>query len=181
MDTLFVEEYNEEIYQFWRTKTLARIKDKKNQELLAPEKKVHPFGTKRISLEVNYFECFNQDNVELISVREEGSNIAEFTEKGIITGDGKEREFDTIVFATGFDMHTGGLTQMERRSVYSTRDRSGWLPELFLLLWPSGADSFRNRAQPCRKSRWLHRRMSQIHAGEQVLYYRCNARGREGI
>ena len=82
MDTLFIEEYNEEVYQFWRAKTQARIKDKRYQEMLAPEKKPHPFGTKRISLEVNYFECFNQDNVELLSTREENGKIEKFTEKG---------------------------------------------------------------------------------------------------
>ena len=126
IDILFIEEYNEEVYQFWRKKTLARIKDKKNQEHLAPEKKIHPFGTKRISLEVGYFECFNQDNVELVSMREEGNNIAEFTEKSIITGDGKEREFDTIVFATGFDTHTGGLTQIDLRGVDGQTMEAKW-------------------------------------------------------
>ena len=47
MDVLYKEDLNEESYQFWRSKVLPRIKDKKNQELLAPEKKIHPFGTKR--------------------------------------------------------------------------------------------------------------------------------------
>lgn len=44
MDCLFQEEYNEEIYQFWRSKTLPRINDAKNKELLAPEKK--PVGVR---------------------------------------------------------------------------------------------------------------------------------------
>lgn len=115
MDNLFIEEYNEEIYQFWREKTLPRINDPHYKELLAPEKKVHPFGTKRISLEQKYFECFNQDNVDLISVRENG--IKEFTPNGIRTEDGKEHEFDVIVFATGFDTHTGGMTQIDLQGV----------------------------------------------------------------
>lgn len=105
MDSLFEDEYNEEVYQFWRSKVLPRIKDKRNQELLAPEKKPHPFGTKRISLEAGYFECFNQDNVELISIKE--NNISEFTPEGIKTEDGAVHNFDVIVFATGFDTHTG--------------------------------------------------------------------------
>lgn len=61
----------------------------------------HPFGTKRISLEQSYFECFNQANVSLISTRE--NDIAEFVESGIKTADGEVHEFDVIVFATGFD------------------------------------------------------------------------------
>lgn len=111
MDILYKDEFNEEAYQFWRSKTLPRIHDKRNQELLAPEKKPDPFGTKRISLEVNYFECFNQDNVELISTKE--NNIAEFVPEGIKTEDGTTHEFDVVIFATGFDSITGGITQID--------------------------------------------------------------------
>lgn len=115
LDVLFLDEYNEEVYQFWRSKTLPRIKDKRNQELLCPEKKEDPFGTKRISLEYRYFECFNQDNVELVGMRH--NPIAEFVPEGIKTQDGKVHEFDVIVFATGFDAITGGITQIDIRGV----------------------------------------------------------------
>ena len=111
MDTLYKDEWNEEIYQFWRSKTLPRIKDKRNQEILAPEKKIDPFGTKRISLEAGFFECFNQDNVELVDLR--SNQIKEFVPEGIKTMDEKVHEFDVVVFATGFDSITGGITQIE--------------------------------------------------------------------
>lgn len=111
MDILYKEELNEEAYQFWRNKVLPRINDKRNQDILAPEKKPDPFGTKRISLEVNYFECFNQDNVELVDVK--NNNIAEFVPEGIKTSDGQVHDFDVVIFATGFDSITGGITQID--------------------------------------------------------------------
>lgn len=111
MNVLFEPEANEEAYQVWRARTLPRIKDPRVAEILAPEKKHHPFGTKRISLEQNYFEIFNQANVDLVDVR--ADPIAEFTSNGIKTTDGRSRDFDVIVLATGFDSITGGITQID--------------------------------------------------------------------
>ncbi len=119
MDVLFDEEINQEAYEFWRQKTLPRIKDPRHQEILAPEKKHDPFGTKRISLETNYFECFNQDNVEIVNMKE--NNIAEIVPEGIKTEDGKLHELDVIVFATGFDSITGGITQIP---IYGTEGQT---------------------------------------------------------
>ena len=124
MDVLYKEEYNEEAYQFWRQKTLPRIKDKRNQEILAPEKKPHPFGTKRISLEYGYFECYNQDNVELVNMRE--NDIAQFVSEGVKTEDGKVHAFDVVVFATGFDSITGGITQIDIRGTDGKTVEEKW-------------------------------------------------------
>ena len=109
MQILFDESLNEECYQFWRKKTLPRINDAKNQEILAPAHKLHPFGVKRVSLEQNFFEIFNQKNVELVSLPE--TPIECFTETGIKTSAGVT-EFDIIILATGFDSITGGITQI---------------------------------------------------------------------
>ncbi|KAF2482166.1 hypothetical protein BDY17DRAFT_300427 [Neohortaea acidophila] len=132
LDCFYDEEYNEELYQFWRSKTLPRIKDPRNQELLAPAKKPHPFGTKRISLETRYFECFNQDNVELISTLE--NDIVEFTEEGVKTADGRVHSFEVIVFATGFDTHTGGMTQIDLRGVGGQTILDKWKDGVFTQL-----------------------------------------------
>jgi cation diffusion facilitator CzcD-associated flavoprotein CzcO len=69
------------------------------------------FGTKRPSLEQRYYEIYNQDNVDLIALKE--NPIANFTEKGIKMQDGTEHEFDVIILATGFDSVTGGLCQID--------------------------------------------------------------------
>ena len=115
MDVLFDHGANDEAYEFWRQKTLPRIKGSRNQELLAPKIPIDPFGTKRISLEQGYFEVFNQDNVFLIPTKE--NDIEAFTEHGIRTADGQEHIFDIICLATGFDSVTGGITQIDIRGV----------------------------------------------------------------
>lgn len=128
---------NDELYAFWRTKALARIKDKKMQEKLAPAVKPHPFGHKRISCEHSYFEIFNQSNVELVDMSD--TDITEFTPKGIRTADGVEREFDVIVLATGFDSVTGGITQIDIEGPKGTvRDK--WAQGLRTYLGVSTAD-----------------------------------------
>jgi cation diffusion facilitator CzcD-associated flavoprotein CzcO len=112
-DVLSDPTINAEAYAFWRSKTLPRISSPRNQRLLCPETPHDPFGTKRISLEQGYFETFNRDTVELVSTRE--NDIERFTERGIVTADGLEREFDVVCLACGFDSITGGITQIEIR------------------------------------------------------------------
>ena len=62
-DTLFDQRANDYAYAFWRDKVRARIEDAQVAELLAPTNPIHPFGVKRPSLEQNYYDVFNQDNV----------------------------------------------------------------------------------------------------------------------
>ncbi|OAP57139.1 hypothetical protein AYL99_07876 [Fonsecaea erecta] len=114
-DVLFNEEANNEAYEVWRQSVLPRIKDPRNQEILAPKVPPHPFGTKRISLEKGYFEVFNQDNVDLISLVD--NPITEVTENSIKTADGTVVEVDMICAATGFDSVTGGITAIDIRGV----------------------------------------------------------------
>ncbi|KEF61533.1 uncharacterized protein A1O9_03100 [Exophiala aquamarina CBS 119918] len=114
-DVLDDKAANEEAYQFWREKTLKRIKSPEKARKLTPEKQLDPFGTKRISLEQNYFEILDQDNVDIVYTRE--TPIKEFVPKGLKTEDGHLHEFDILVLATGFDFVTGGLTQIDIRGI----------------------------------------------------------------
>ena len=123
-DTLFDQKANDHAYAFWRDKTRARINDPALAEKLAPTTPPHPFGVKRPSLEQNYYEAFNQDNVALVDVNE--TPIQSITERGILTADGIEREFDIIVLATGFDAVSGGLTAIDIRSTDGTLLRDKW-------------------------------------------------------
>ena len=103
-DYLFVDKCNDVAYDFWRKKQSVRVKDPEKKKVLFPEKKPHPFGVKRPCLEQNYYEILDKDTVEIVNINEEhGTPIQKYTEKGIVT-DGKEREFDIIVLATGFDV-----------------------------------------------------------------------------
>jgi len=109
-DIMTSREANEDFAEFVRNKIRARVKDPVVAEKLAP--KDHPFGSKRIPLETEYYEAYNRDNVLLVDVRE--TPIEAITPKGIKTSN-KEYEFDVIIYATGFDAITGALTQMDIR------------------------------------------------------------------
>ena len=53
---------------------------------------------------------FNNPNVSLVHLKE--TPITEFTQTGIKTSDGKLHEFDTIIFATGFDAMDGNYMRI---------------------------------------------------------------------
>ncbi|KIW30392.1 uncharacterized protein PV07_06137 [Cladophialophora immunda] len=123
-DMLFTQEANKEAYEFWKAKVRARIHDPALQESLAPEIQPHAFGCKRISLENGYYEIFNRPNVTLVDMKR--TPIAEFTERGIRTGDGRDFELDYIVCATGFDALTGGLKQIDIAGVGGQKLAHKW-------------------------------------------------------
>ncbi len=123
-DTLFDQKSNDYAYAFWRDTVRARIEDPELAEKLAPTEPIHPFGVKRPSLEQNYFDVYNQDNVHLVDIAE--NPIDTVTERGIRTKDGVEREFDVIVLATGFDSVSGGLTQLDIRATDGALLRDKW-------------------------------------------------------
>ena len=124
-DTLFDQRANDYAYAFWRDKVRARIEDAQVAELLAPTNPIHPFGVKRPSLEQNYYDVFNQDNVSLVDLT--ATPIEAVTEHGIRTADGTERSFDVIVLATGFDSVSGGLTRMDIRGTDGVLLRDKWI------------------------------------------------------
>lgn len=109
-DVLFNKDANATAYQFWAEKTRERIQDERKKDILAPLVPPHAFGTKRPSLEQNYYEVFNKDNVDVVDIRKDP--ILEITKNGIRTENGGETEFDVIVFATGFDGITGNKSKL---------------------------------------------------------------------
>lgn len=115
---------NRVAYDFWRDKVRQRINDPKLKEKLAPTDPPHPYGVKRISLEQSYYEVFNQDNVELVDLKE--TPIECVTESGVQTRGGRQFELDVLVLATGFDMVTGGLTAIDIRGSDGRSLREAW-------------------------------------------------------
>lgn len=109
-DLLFDNAANREAYNFWVKKTRARISDPEKRDILAPLEPPHAFGTKRPSLEQNYYEMLDRPENKVVDVKK--TPIEKFTEKGIVTSDGKLHEFDVIALATGFDSVTGGMKNM---------------------------------------------------------------------
>lgn len=71
------------------------IKDPELQKKLTP---THPFGCKRPLLSNVFYEAFNRRNLELVT-----DAIDRITPTGVATTDGKLREMDTMVLATGFE------------------------------------------------------------------------------
>ncbi|HIG41044.1 MAG: NAD(P)/FAD-dependent oxidoreductase [bacterium] len=122
-DILTSEESNRLAYDFWRDKTRARINDPTLIEKLAPTEPLHPFGCKRPSLEQNFYEVFNQDNVTLVDLR--AAPIQEITPTGVLTPDDLH-DLDVLVLATGFDNSTGGLTQIDLRGTHGQSMKECW-------------------------------------------------------
>jgi len=98
---------NKKASNFIKEKILNTVKDKKVAEILTNFD--HPFTSKRPTLNTNYYETFNKDNVELIDLKT--NPIIKITKKGIKT---KYNEFffDKIIFATGYDALTGPLLSL---------------------------------------------------------------------
>ena len=83
------------------------VQDPETAEKLIPRD--HGWGGKRPPFTTNYYEAYNRPNVELVETR--ADPIVKVTATGIETGSGL-REFDVIVWATGFDFGTGALVRM---------------------------------------------------------------------
>ncbi|KAH8719564.1 hypothetical protein GQ44DRAFT_762016 [Phaeosphaeriaceae sp. PMI808] len=110
-NTLIDPEANKLAYEFWKKKVRKRLSDPVKQELMAPEEMPFFFGTKRSPLETDYYDILNQGNVEIVDINKHP--IQSFTEHGLqLGGEDRDREFDYVVCATGFDAFTGSLTNM---------------------------------------------------------------------
>jgi len=138
-DIMSSEEANEDFAEFVRNKIRARVKDPVVAEKLVP--KDHPFGSKRIPLETNYYEAYNRDNVLLVDVRE--APIERITPKGVQTTE-QEYEFDVIIYATGFDAVTGSLTRIDIRGEGGQTIKDKWAhgPRNYLGLQTAGFPNF---------------------------------------
>ena len=134
-DTTTNADSNAAIAEFVREKIRNRVKDPKVAEKLVPQG--HPFGTKRLCLDTDYFETFNRDNVDLVDIRE--APIERITKAGIKTSDA-EYPFDLIVFATGFDAVTGPLFALNLTGIGGQKLQDIWRdgPQSYLGLMVAG-------------------------------------------
>ncbi len=96
--------------EFIRKKIRETVTDPEVAEKLVPLD--HPFGSKRVLIDTNYFETYNRDNVELVDLNRHP--LVEITQTGIIAGE-QHHEFDIIVYATGFDAMTGSFNRIDFR------------------------------------------------------------------
>ena len=126
---------NDTMAEFIRKKIREMVQDPETAEKLMPTD--HPFGSKRPLIDTDYFETYNRENVELVDIRH--SPIQEITPRGIRTDD-QEFEFDTIVFATGFDAMTGTFFKMDIRGRDGLPLKEKWSegPKTYLGLQTAG-------------------------------------------
>ena len=134
-DLLVSKEANDTAAEFVRQKIRGIVTDQATAELLAP--KDHPIGTKRLCLDTNYYETYNQPNVRLVDAR--SAPVEEITPSGVRTAEA-EYEFDALVFATGFDAMTGALLEVDITTTdgHSLRDKWQDGPLTYLGLMVAG-------------------------------------------
>lgn len=132
----------------------AFIRRKISEIVVDPEtaRKLTPTDlyAKRPICNEGYYETFNRDDVELVSIRE--NPIAEVTPAGVRTADGVVHELDVLVLATGFDAVDGNYRAMDLRgrggrhiddhwtdgpSSYLGVSKAGF-PNMFMILGPNG-------------------------------------------
>jgi len=134
-DVLTDREANALATAFAARKIRERVKGPAIAEKLIP--KNHGFGLRRVPLEIGYYEVYNQPNVELVDVNE--TPIECITTNGIKTSD-CEREFDVIIYATGFDSITGAFDRIDIRGVDGLRLKELWAdgPQTYLGVFAAG-------------------------------------------
>ncbi|EIW77914.1 cyclohexanone monooxygenase [Coniophora puteana RWD-64-598 SS2] len=154
-DLFFDKEASDEAYKFWQKKTSARIKDPRKRDILAPKVAPHPFGTKRPCLEQRFYEVFNQDNVDLINIKEDP--IVEITADTVQTRN-TTTELDVLIVATGWDNITGPWMRMDLKGEKGKSIQEHWndgvstylgmatsnFPNMFFLYGPHGPTAFCN-------------------------------------
>ena len=144
---------NDLITDFVARKIRSRVNDPKTAEDLIP--KDHGFGTRRVPMETKYFECYNQDNVKLVNLKE--TPIEAITPTGVKCSD-KDYDLDIIIYATGFDAVTGSLKRIDITGKGGQKLTDKWadgprtllgmqaagFPNLFTLVGPHNGATFCN-------------------------------------
>jgi len=152
-DIMTDEKANALITDFIARKIRQRVKDPAVADILIP--KDHGFGMKRVPMETNYYEAYNQDNVKLVDLRK--TPIERVNATGIKTSD-KQYDLDFIVYATGFDAVTGGYKRIDIRGLDGQSLSERWsdgphtylgmqvtgFPNMFMLVGPHNGATFCN-------------------------------------
>jgi len=130
---------NAEWCEFIARKVRSIVKDPETAERLIP--KDHAYAGRRPPFGTGYYEAYNKPTVSLVSLRE--TPIVRITETGIATGSGL-REFDLIIWATGYDFGTGALNRLGVRGRRGLALEEYWAdgPRTFLGIMTTGFPNF---------------------------------------
>ncbi len=152
-DIVLDESANKMMSDFIRTKIRERVDVPLVAQMLCP--KDHGFGMRRVPMETNYYEVYNQDNVELVDVK--ATPIDLVTERGLRIGE-RHFDLDVLICATGFDAITGAFDRIEFTGKNGVTLREAWadgpvtylgmqtvgFPNMFTLVGPHNAATFCN-------------------------------------
>lgn len=144
---------NKYVSDFVARKIRERVKDPRIADLLIP--KDHGFGMKRVPLETNYYEVYNQENVSVVDLNT--TPITRINQRGIQTTDALH-EFDVIIYATGFDAIKGSWNRIDIRGTGGVALKDEWdkgvktymglqtpgFPNFFTLVGPQNGATFCN-------------------------------------
>lgn len=113
----------------------AQVPDAALRAKLTPD---YTIGCKRILIADDYLPVFSRPNVELVTER-----LSRFTANGIETEDGKAREFDVVIFATGFET-TSFLAPIDIRGLNGRALADAWRggPEAYMGVTVPGFPNF---------------------------------------
>lgn len=144
---------NDEAASFVREKTAEVVKNPKTAAALLPTD--YPIGTKRICVDIDYFETYNRPNVELVDLRE--TAMIRMSPAGVDTT-AATYCVDAVVFATGFDAMTGALLAIDIEGVNGLTLAEAWsegpkaylglsiagFPNMFLITGPGSPSVLSN-------------------------------------
>lgn len=138
-DLLTNRQSNSYLAEFVAGKIRQRVKDPTLAEKLIPKNQY--FGARRVPMETNYYETYNQENVHLVDISEQP--IRRITESGLETS-ARHYDLDVIVYATGFDAVTGALDRMDIRGKGGVSLKDVWRdgPVTYLGLQIAGFPNF---------------------------------------
>ncbi|KAK3075808.1 hypothetical protein LTR53_000510 [Teratosphaeriaceae sp. CCFEE 6253] len=132
---------------FIKAKIRKTVRDPDKARKLLPTQ----LYARRPLCDAGYYEQFNRDNVEVVSLHE--TPIDRITPQGILTADGTEHELDLIIFATGFDAVDGNYTRIAIKGRDGVTLKDHWqstgptsylgmtvpgFPNMFMILGPNG-------------------------------------------
>ena len=134
-DGLLNQATNDRMAAFVHRKIRQIVKDPVTAELLCPRS--HPMGSKRICVDIGYYETYNLPHVRLVDIN--AKPITRVTPTGVQLAD-ELVQLDTLVLATGFDAMTGALNDIEIRGRDGQLLRDKWAngPRSYLGLLVAG-------------------------------------------
>jgi cation diffusion facilitator CzcD-associated flavoprotein CzcO len=139
-------EANEEACKFVRSKIAEIVKDPVKARRLSP---TDIYG-KRPLCDSGYFERYNQDNVDIVCLRE--NPLDKIVPQGIQTHDGTIHELDVLIYATGFDAVDGAYKVLDLYGRGGKPMKDHWgsgptsylgisthdFPNMFMIMGPNG-------------------------------------------